>query len=78
MSNNIKGGNSPIECELEANKKYAWCTCGHSNSQPFCNGAHRKAEATPSMVFEVPEAKTAFLCNCKLTKNPPYCDGSHK
>ena len=77
MENNKRGGDTPIQCELEANKNYAWCTCGHSDDQPFCNGSHRAAKATPSMVFKVEEDKTAYLCTCKLTKNPPYCDGSH-
>ena len=76
--NNIKGGDAPIKCELEAGQNYTWCTCGHSDNQPFCNGAHRAKEATPPMKFSVEESKTAHLCTCKLTKNPPYCDGSHK
>jgi len=69
---------TPIACELEAGKKYAWCTCGLSETQPFCNGAHRAAETTPPLKFEVEDAKKAYLCTCKLTSNPPYCDGSHK
>ena len=77
MENNTRGGDAPIKCELEANKNYAWCTCGHSEDQPFCNGSHRAVKATPSMVFTVEEDKTAYLCTCKQTKNPPYCDGSH-
>ena len=78
MENNIKGGDTPIPCELETNKNYAWCTCGHSENQPFCNGSHRAKEATSSLKFSVEENKTAYLCTCKLNKNPPYCDGSHK
>ncbi len=78
MENNKKrGGDAPIACELEAGKKYSWCTCGHSENQPFCDGAHRAAESTPNLRFEATETKTAYLCTCKLTKNPPYCDGSH-
>lgn len=77
MENNTRGGDTPIKCELEVNKKYAWCTCGHSEDQPFCNGSHRAAKATPSLAFSVEEDKTAYLCTCKETKNPPYCDGSH-
>ena len=75
--NNTRGGDAPIKVELEAGKNYAWCTCGHGDAQPFCNGSHRAKEATPSLKFSVEEDKTAFLCTCKLTKNPPYCDGSH-
>jgi len=32
MENNIRGGEAPIACQLEADKKYSWCTCGHSGS----------------------------------------------
>ncbi len=73
MSENKK----PIKVALEADKKYAWCTCSHSESQPFCDGSHRAHNATPSMSFEVEEAKEAYLCTCKKTNNPPYCDGAH-
>ncbi|NER16352.1 CDGSH iron-sulfur domain-containing protein [Spongiivirga citrea] len=74
--NNIRGGDAPIKVELEANKNYSWCSCGHGD-QPFCNGTHRKEKATTPLTFQVEEAKEAWLCTCKLTKNPPYCDGSH-
>ncbi|MFS4447291.1 CDGSH iron-sulfur domain-containing protein [Maribacter sp. 2307UL18-2] len=68
---------SPIAVDLEEGKKYAWCTCGHSETQPFCNGAHRAANATPPLKFTCEEPKKAYLCTCKKTDNPPYCDGSH-
>lgn len=69
---------SPIAVDLEKGKNYSWCTCSHSENQPFCDGAHKEAKATPPMRFEATEDKRAHLCTCKLTKNPPYCDGSHK
>lgn len=25
----------------EAGKKYSWCTCGKSKSQPLCDGTHK-------------------------------------
>lgn len=67
----------PVKCNLEAGKNYAWCSCGRSDKQPFCNGAHRATSMTP-LIVKVEEAKEAWLCQCKQTKNPPYCDGSHK
>ena len=76
--NNVKGGDAPIACQLETDKNYAWCTCGHSDNQPFCNGAHKNQGGTNPLIFSIEEAKEAYLCTCKLTKNPPYCDGSHK
>ncbi|XP_040002446.1 uncharacterized protein LOC120800420 isoform X2 [Xiphias gladius] len=31
----------PYRVKLSAGKRYAWCACGHSKKQPFCDGAHR-------------------------------------
>jgi len=67
---------SPIAVELEAGKNYAWCACGHSQKQPFCDGSHRGSEFVP-LVFKLEEKKTAHLCRCKHSNNKPYCDGSH-
>lgn len=70
-------GTSPIKFEAEAGKPYSWCTCGLSENQPFCNGAHKPTEMRP-MRCEETEDKSVFLCTCKKTSNPPYCDGTHK
>ncbi|KAM9267206.1 CDGSH iron-sulfur domain-containing protein 3, mitochondrial [Morus bassanus] len=69
----------PFPVELKAGKKYAWCACGHSKSQPFCDGTHKKAAPGISPLRFTPEEdKTAWLCGCKRTRSPPYCDGTHK
>ncbi|XP_077171139.1 CDGSH iron-sulfur domain-containing protein 3, mitochondrial isoform X2 [Paroedura picta] len=69
----------PFRVDLEAGKRYAWCACGHSKKQPFCDGSHKKAAPQiSSLKFKPEEAKEAWLCGCKCTKNPPYCDGTHK
>ena len=70
-------GTSPIPVELEAGKTYAWCTCGESASQPFCDGSHKGTSFTP-LKFVAEETKTRGMCTCKATKNPGFCDGSHK
>ena len=67
---------SPIEVTLEANKNYYWCTCGLSDKQPFCNGAHKGTDKK-SLKFIEETTQNRFLCTCKNTMNPPYCDGSH-
>lgn len=72
-----RAGNSPIGVELEAGKKYAWCTCGLSESQPFCDGKHRGSGMAP-LVFTAEKTETKYLCTCKQTKNGSFCDGSHK
>ena len=66
----------PIAVELEAGKQYFFCTCGGSQKQPFCDGAHAGSEFTPQ-AFTAEKDGTAYLCQCKRTSNPPYCDGSH-
>lgn len=70
-------GKAPIACELEAGKTYAWCSCGKSANQPYCDGAHKGSAFRPT-VFTAEETKTAYLCTCKQTGNPGFCDGSHK
>ena len=76
MANPKIAGKAPIPVELEEGKMYAWCTCGESKNQPFCDGAHAGSEFSPK-VFKAEETKTAYMCTCKHTKNPGFCDGSH-
>ena len=57
-------------------KKYAWCACGKSSNQPFCDGKHKGTNITP-IVFENKKEGNFALCGCKKTGNPPYCDGAH-
>ena len=33
--------------QLEKGKTYAWCSCGKSENQPWCNGAHQGTEFKP-------------------------------
>lgn len=67
----------PVKVDLEPGKNYAWCTCGLSANQPFCDGSHKGTDFTP-LIFKEEEAKSCHLCQCKRTKNAPLCDGSHK
>jgi len=56
--------------------KKAWCACGRSSNQPFCDGSHAGTGITP-VVVEVEEARKVAWCGCKHTGGPPFCDGSH-
>ena len=68
----------PCKVDLEAGKRYAWCTCGLSENQPFCNGSHKGTDFRPH-VFTCEESATKHMCQCKHTKNESgFCDGSHK
>lgn len=67
---------SPYPVDLEAGKSYAWCACGKSAKQPFCDGSHSGTPFSP-IVWKAEEAKQVFLCGCKRTANQPFCDGAH-
>ena len=67
---------APYVLEGENKKKYAWCACGKSSNQPFCDGKHKGTNITP-IVFENKKEGNIALCGCKKTGNPPYCDGTH-
>ena len=66
---------SPYVVEVEPGK-YAWCACGNSKNQPFCDGSHKGTGFTP-VITEIAQKKRAAFCGCKHTKNPPFCDGTH-
>jgi CDGSH-type Zn-finger protein len=69
-------GKAPQMVRLESGVSYAWCACGRSSNQPWCDGSHRVTTYTPT-VFLAEAAETRAMCMCKQTKNPPFCDGSH-
>ncbi len=77
MSNAIIAQKSPMLEDLEAGKRYFWCACGRSKSQPFCDGSHKGTEFSP-VKYETAESEKVFFCCCKQTNNPPFCDGTHK
>ena len=70
-------GTAPLPVDLVAGETYAWCSCGESQKQPFCDGAHRGSEFKP-VIFKAEETKTKYMCTCKQTANPGFCDGAHK
>ena len=67
---------NPIPVEVEEGKKYFFCSCGASQSQPFCDGAHSGTEFSP-IAFVAEKTGTAYFCQCKASGKVPYCDGSH-
>lgn len=68
---------TPVGVDLEAGKTYAWCACGLSSNQPWCDGKHKTTSFTP-LVFTAEETKTRYMCNCKHSATPQFCDGTHK
>ena len=77
MNDAIIAQRSPILEDLESGKRYFWCACGRSKSQPFCDGSNKGTGFSP-VQYEAAEAGKVFFCCCKQTSNPPFCDGTHK
>lgn len=76
MSDAVIAQKGPYAIAIEAGRKYAWCACGKSAKQPFCDGAHKGSAFSP-VVFEATESKTAYFCGCKASDTQPFCDGTH-
>jgi CDGSH-type Zn-finger protein len=55
---------------------YAWCACGKSKGQPYCDGSHAGTGLRPK-VEKVTEKKRIAWCGCKHSATAPFCDGSH-
>ena len=66
---------SPYVITLEAGT-YAWCSCGHSSNQPYCDGSHSGSGMSP-IIEQITEDKTVAWCGCKSSGNGAFCDGSH-
>jgi CDGSH-type Zn-finger protein len=65
----------PIVLEMEAGKK-AWCSCGLSEKEPFCDGKHKGSGMSP-IIVTIEENKKIAWCTCKKSSNGPFCDGTH-
>lgn len=66
---------SPFVMEVEPGT-YAWCSCGKSQNQPYCDGSHQGTSFTP-VIEQIEEKKTVAWCGCKYSGNSPFCDGAH-
>ena len=67
---------APFPVEVTAGKKYFWCACGKSETQPFCDGSHSDTAFTP-VAYEADKDRTLYFCGCKRTAGAPLCDGTH-
>jgi CDGSH-type Zn-finger protein/mannose-6-phosphate isomerase-like protein (cupin superfamily) len=62
--------------EVKAGKRYLWCSCGRSKSQPFCDGSHVGSGFLP-IPFKAERDEDVIFCGCKQTGTGPFCDGAH-
>ena len=72
-----KHGDKPIVVDETPGKK-AYCTCGHSENLPYCDGAHSRMQTGLSpLVIEITEPCKKAVCQCHRSGDMPWCDGSH-
>lgn len=67
---------SPFVLECDAGT-YAWCACGKSQKQPYCDGSHAGSSFRP-IVQTLDEKKKVAWCGCRRSNNKPFCDGTHR
>jgi CDGSH-type Zn-finger protein len=77
MAEAVIAGRRPYSVDVEAGKKYFWCACGRSATQPFCDGSHKGSGISP-VAFTAKASESVWLCACKRTGNQPFCDGTHE
>ena len=66
---------APYVLDVEPGR-HAWCACGKSARQPYCDGSHAGTGYHP-VIEDVTEPTRVAWCGCKRTGAPPRCDGSH-
>ncbi len=76
MSESTHFQNTPLKTTVQANKKFAYCSCGHSGQFPKCDGAHKTYGGKP-IKFTLDRDKELLLCRCGKSKALPHCDGTH-
>ena len=55
----------------EVSGKKAFCTCGLSLKQPYCDGSHKDTGFTPEII-ELSENKKVAWCGCKGQKKAHF------
>jgi len=66
---------TPYVMDMKAGK-YAFCTCGESTNQPFCDGKHKGGNFSPEIIILEEDKKVAW-CGCKNSSKIAFCDGAH-
>lgn len=78
MAEAVIAQKAPYRVKLRADYRYAWCACGLSKRQPWCDGSHTATNGEIGPVaFVADRDRTVQLCGCKQTGKRPHCDGTH-
>ena len=75
----VYAGIFPTHMYLARAKSYDWCSCGHTQISPLCDGQCKwvLTRCRP-ITFSVSESGYYKLCNCKMSSNAPFCNGTHQ
>ena len=65
----------PYVIEVEAGTK-AFCQCGRTGSNPYCDGSHHGCGIEPR-IEKFDSARKLVMCGCGRSEKTPFCDGSH-
>jgi len=61
----------PVKFSVQKGERYSFCTCGHSEKMPLCDGAHReKAPGKRSYKYEAANSGDIWLCPCLKEDDP--------
>ncbi|MCA9392826.1 MAG: CDGSH iron-sulfur domain-containing protein [Candidatus Omnitrophica bacterium] len=67
--------NAPFVMTMKPGR-YAWCSCGESRKQPFCDGNHEETGMFP-VVVHIDHEQEVRWCGCKSSESAPWCDNTH-
>ena len=67
----------PYYRELVKGRTYAWCACGLSENQPYCDGSHNGTGIEPVLYQAKEDGEEVLFCGCKRSHEKPFCDGAH-
>jgi CDGSH-type Zn-finger protein len=66
---------APHFIDVIEGETYAWCACGRSRNQPFCDGSHKGGDVKPLSYTAGTSCEVVF-CGCKTSDRAPICGGS--
>jgi CDGSH-type Zn-finger protein len=70
---------APARVPVEEGKAYFWCACGHTKTEPWCDGSHKALSTIRPVKWTAPKTGTASICACRHTRREGrvLCDGGH-
>jgi len=61
---------------IHRGETYAWCACGLSRNQPFCDGSHKGSDVKP-LTYTAGVSYKLVFCGRKISAWAPIYNGTH-